>query len=201
MGRRKAFDPGEALGGAIRVFRRRGYAGASVEHLTQAMGIRRASAYATFGGKRALFLQCLQAYAGGTAGGIAERLDAAADPRAGLRAVLLDVARRAAEGEGRDGCLLTNTAAELSGLDREVAAAVRAALAEIEEAYYRTLLRAREAGTFDPARDPRAVARLLMATMHGLRIMGQAGADARALRSVAEEALRCLGPAPEEEER
>jgi TetR/AcrR family transcriptional regulator, transcriptional repressor for nem operon len=201
MGRQKAFDPHEALDGATRTFRRHGYAGASIDRLTRAMGIRRASAYATFGDKRTLFLRCLEAYALGTSGGIAERLAGAEDPLAGVREVLLDVAQRAAEPDGRDGCLLTNTAAELSGLDREIAAVVRGALTDIEDAYHRALERAREAGSLDPARDPRAIARFLVTTMHGLRIMGEAGADARALRAVAEEALRSLGPGAEEDAR
>jgi TetR/AcrR family transcriptional repressor of nem operon len=201
MGRPKAFDPREALEGATRTFRRHGYAGASIDRLTRAMGIRRASAYASFGDKRALFLRCLEAYALGTAGGIAARLDGAEDPLAGVREVLLDVARRAAEPDGRDGCLITNTAAELSGLDREVAAVVRGALTDIEEAYHRALERAQAAGDLGPGRDPRAIARFLVTTMHGLRIMGKAGADARALRAVAEEALRSLGPGAEEDSR
>jgi TetR/AcrR family transcriptional repressor of nem operon len=201
MGRQKAFDPHEALAGATRTFRRHGYAGASIDRLTRAMGIRRASAYATFGDKRALFLRCLEAYALGTSGGIAARLDGAEDPLAGVREVLLDVARRAADPDGRDGCLLTNTAAELSGLDREIAAVVRGALTDIEDAYHRALERAQAAGSLGPGRDPRAIARFLVTTMHGLRIMGKAGADARALRAVAEEALRSVDAGAEEDSR
>ncbi|WP_159978830.1 MULTISPECIES: TetR/AcrR family transcriptional regulator [unclassified Novosphingobium] len=85
-GRPREFDPDEALSAALRVFWTRGYEGASMAELTEAMGITKPSLYACFGNKEALFKKALDlyerdkmAYIGKaleapTARGVAERL-------------------------------------------------------------------------------------------------------------------------------
>ena len=61
-GRPREFDPAQALAAALQVFWRRGYEGASISDLTEAMGITRPSLYACFGNKEALFRQALDLY-------------------------------------------------------------------------------------------------------------------------------------------
>lgn len=61
-GRPRAFDEDRALDGAIDVFWRLGYEGASLTELTQAMGINKPSLYAVFGNKEKLFVRALQRY-------------------------------------------------------------------------------------------------------------------------------------------
>ena len=61
-GRPRAFDEDQALDGAIDVFWRLGYEGASLAELTQAMGINKPSLYAVFGSKEKLFVRSLERY-------------------------------------------------------------------------------------------------------------------------------------------
>jgi AcrR family transcriptional regulator len=61
-GRPRAFDEDQALDGAIDVFWRLGYEGASLTELTQAMGINKPSLYAVFGSKEELFTRALERY-------------------------------------------------------------------------------------------------------------------------------------------
>ena len=75
-----------ALAAALRVFWSKGYEGASLTELTEAMGVTRPSLYAAFGNKEALFLKALdlyereklafmsQALEASTARGVAERI-------------------------------------------------------------------------------------------------------------------------------
>ena len=64
MGRPREFDEDQAVAAAAEVFRRRGYAATSVEHLVAATGVHRGSLYGTFGSKHGLLLRTLEAAAG-----------------------------------------------------------------------------------------------------------------------------------------
>ena len=61
-GRPREFDVDEALAAALRVFWTKGYDGASLSDLTDAMGITRPSLYAAFGNKESLFRKALDLY-------------------------------------------------------------------------------------------------------------------------------------------
>src|SRR6476659_10099375 len=61
-GRPREFCVEEALAQALRVFWSKGYEGASLTDLTEAMGITRPSLYAAFGNKEALFKKTLDLY-------------------------------------------------------------------------------------------------------------------------------------------
>ena len=79
-GRPREFDVDEALDRALQVFWRKGYEGASLPDLTEAMGINRPSLYAAFGNKEELFRKALDRYAeraGGLRLASAERADGA----------------------------------------------------------------------------------------------------------------------------
>src|SRR5437763_5768090 len=64
-GRPRAFDADVALERAMHVFWAKGYEGASLSDLTQAMRINRPSLYAAFGNKEQLFRKVLDRYAEG----------------------------------------------------------------------------------------------------------------------------------------
>src|SRR5260370_42177430 len=64
-GRPRAFDPETALECAMHVFWAKGYEGASLSDLTQAMRINRPSLYAAFGNKEQLFRKVLDRYMDG----------------------------------------------------------------------------------------------------------------------------------------
>src|SRR5947207_4281178 len=68
MGRPREFDLEKALDVALHVFWRRGYEGASMTDLTEAMGITKPSLYAAFGNKEELFRKTLDRYVDGPGG-------------------------------------------------------------------------------------------------------------------------------------
>ena len=62
MARPQEFETSEALRSAMHLFWRKGYEAASLADLLAATGLSKSSLYATFGGKRELFLSAFYAY-------------------------------------------------------------------------------------------------------------------------------------------
>src|SRR6186997_1818062 len=61
-GRPRAYDPAQALARAADTFWKAGYAGTSLDDLSEATGMNRPSLYAAFGDKRDLYLKTLMHY-------------------------------------------------------------------------------------------------------------------------------------------
>jgi AcrR family transcriptional regulator len=75
-GRPLAFNQDEVLDKALKVFWSRGYEGASMAELTEALGINKPSIYAAFGNKEALFRKALARYRVGPVAFVGEAMKA-----------------------------------------------------------------------------------------------------------------------------
>ncbi|MEU3054792.1 TetR/AcrR family transcriptional regulator [Streptomyces griseus] len=193
MARTKEFDPEAALQAALELFWRRGYEATSMADLVEHLGIGRASIYATFGNKHELYLKALDRYNENRDPGLLGELS---QPGPALPAVRALVRRFAAEADSDDhrtqGCFITNTAAELGPHDPEAARRVEASWSHIETLLHSALVRARSQGELPADRDPRALARMLLVLMQGLRVVGKASDDPGRVRDAAEQALTLL---------
>lgn len=190
MARTKEFDPDAALQSALELFWQRGYEATSMTDLVEHLGIGRASIYATFGSKHELYLRALDRYT--------ETRDALLLTEPGpalpaVRAVVRRFATEAAHPEGRlYGCFVTNTAAELAPHDPAAARRVERSWDHLETLMYSALVRARAQGELPEGRDPRALARMLLVLLQGLRVVGKASEDPARVRDAAEQALSLL---------
>lgn len=128
-GRPRAFDRDAALEAALGLFWRQGYEAASLDKLTEAMGISRSSFYAAFGSKHAVLIAALDAYTARARAALAEVGPGAAD----LLAAIANVRG------GPQGCLLVNCVTELAPHDPEVAARGREHLDHIQALFARML--------------------------------------------------------------
>ena len=70
--------------------------------------------------------------------------------------------------------------------------AFAAALARVEEAFYKALVRARDAGELGERHNLRALARFLMTCAQGLNVVGKVRPEPALLRQVADVALAAL---------
>src|SRR6476469_2714305 len=61
-GRPRAYEPDVALGKALDLFRRDGFAATSLDDLSAATGMNRPSLYGAFGDKRELFIKSYESY-------------------------------------------------------------------------------------------------------------------------------------------
>jgi TetR/AcrR family transcriptional regulator, transcriptional repressor for nem operon len=175
VARTKGFEPLAALDAAMELFWRQGYKAASMRELLDAMGIGRGSFYDTFGDKHALFLSALDRFQEVRTSWVEEVLRGE-----GLNGIE-EVFRRSLEGlfqfQPPRGCLLANSAVELAPHDPDVAARISEYIGRTEDAFYGALERARDRGEIPSDSDPRALARFLVNTLHGLRVLARAGVD------------------------
>src|SRR5258706_13137074 len=112
-GRPREFCVDQALAAALRVFWSKGYEGASLTDLTDAMGITRPSLYAAFGNKESLFRQALDVYEREQLSYVAEALTAPTARGVAERLLRTTLARQVS-GHNPRGCLGVLTAMQLS---------------------------------------------------------------------------------------
>ncbi|GAA0623561.1 TetR/AcrR family transcriptional regulator [Streptomyces crystallinus] len=193
MARNKEFDPDAALQSALELFWRRGYEATSMADLVEHLGIGRASIYATFGNKHELYLKALDRYGETYSAVLFRELSA---PGPALVAVRGLVRRFAAESTAPDtrlsGCFVTNTAAEVGARDTAAARRVAQSWEQLETLLHSSLVRAQAQGELAPERDPRALARMFLVLLQGMRVTGKACDDPARVREAAEAALTLL---------
>ncbi|MEV0664052.1 TetR/AcrR family transcriptional regulator [Actinomadura luteofluorescens] len=192
MARTKEFDPDAALRRALELFWERGYEATSMADLVAHLGIARASVYATFGGKRELYLKALERYLRDTDPKIAEALSQPGPVLPAVRTLIERYAAESARDRPRLGCLVVNTAVELAARDAEAARLVEASWNFLEASLTTALTRARAQGELPPDKDPRALARLLLVLFQGMRVLGRAPADDHRLHDAARQAAALL---------
>ncbi|MGW1779434.1 TetR/AcrR family transcriptional regulator [Streptomyces sp. NPDC002143] len=193
MARTKEFDPDAALQSALELFWRCGYEATSVTDLVEHLGIGRASIYATFGSKHELYLKAMDRYAEMRDPFLLAELSQPGPALPAVRAVVRRFAAEAASPEGRlNGCFVTNTAAELAPHDPAAARRVEISWEHLETLLHSSLVRAQAQGELPEDRDPRALARMLLVLLQGVRIVGKASGDSARVRDAAEQALALL---------
>ncbi|HEY6674451.1 MAG TPA: TetR/AcrR family transcriptional regulator [Rubrobacteraceae bacterium] len=192
MARTKEFEPDRALDSAMDLFWRQGYEATSVHDLLAEMGIGRGSMYDTFGDKRALFLSALDRFEETRVSRADGMLASSASAVEGIRRLFETTIEGLVSYEPRRGCLLANMAVELAPHDEEVAGRISRYVRRTEDAFERALVRGRAAGEVPANKDPKALARFLVSTLHGVRVLARAGVDRAVLDDSVRTALEVL---------
>ncbi|MER6995115.1 TetR/AcrR family transcriptional regulator [Streptomyces sp. NPDC000410] len=193
MARTREFDPDAALQAALELFWSRGYEATSMADLVEHLGIGRASIYATFGNKHELYLKAMERYTEVRDPSMLTELSQPGPALPAVRALVRRFAAEAASDEHRlNGCFITNTAAELAPHDRTATRRVESSWEYVETLLHSALVRARAQGELPEDRDPRALARMLLVLMQGLRVVGKASSDPARVRDATEQALALL---------
>jgi TetR/AcrR family transcriptional repressor of nem operon len=191
VARTKEFDPDAVLQRAMELFWQKGYEATSMADLVERLGIGRASIYATFGGKRELYLKAYDRYLENSADFFGP-LSQPGPVLPAVRALVERYAREAAQDTLQRGCFVVNTAVELAPHDRTVAQRIEANWNFFEAALTSALTRAQAQGELAAEKDPRALARFLLTLLQGMRVIGKSSHDPARLRDTAEQALSLL---------
>src|SRR6266851_1661954 len=192
-GRPRAYQPEIALGKALDLFRKGGFAATSLDDLSAATGMNRPSLYGAFGDKRELYIKSYQRY---RADARAAMLDIFRDElpiRKRLEriyAVALDIYL---SGEaGPRGCFTVMTAASEAVADPDIRAMVLEGLSELDKAFAVCFRRGKEKGELPESADPAVVAQLASATIHTIAIRARARVPRKELEAIVKGALDVL---------
>jgi AcrR family transcriptional regulator len=197
-GRPRGYQPEIALGKALDLFRKDGYAATSLDDLSAATGMNRPSLYGAFGDKRELYIKSYARY------------------RADARAVMTDIFRdempirqrleriyAAAldiylSGEaGPRGCFTVMTAASEAVSDPDIRAMVLEGFSEFDKAFAGCFRLAREKGELPSSADPQVLAQLASATVHTIAIRARARVPRKELEAIVKGAIDVMvGAAP-----
>ena len=188
VGRPRAFDMEKALQKALEVFWRKGYEGASLPDLCEAMGINKPSLYAAFGNKEQLFLKTIELYENRPCAFFYPALEHATSYEV-VKHMLCGAASANADPDNPPGCVIVQGALACS----ESAAFVKEALIikrrAGETALCERLQRAKDEGDLPADSDPAALARYIGAVLQGMAIQATSGANCAELKQVAETVL------------
>jgi len=189
IGRAREFDTEQALELAMNLFWRKGYEGTSMSDLTDTLGITRASLYAAFGNKEALFRAVLDRYEA-KAGQYRVNALEAPTAREFARELLDGAVALHGEKNNPPGCLGVQGALACSDEGAAIKKELMARRLAGEGAVRRRLKRAKAEGDLPPKSNPADLARYLSGVIYGITVLAAGGAGRKELQGVADIALR-----------
>lgn len=189
-GRPREFCVDHALTEALRVFWQKGYEGASLTDLTEAMGITRPSLYAAFGNKESLFRKALDLYEREKLAYIGQALE---QPTA--RKVAEFMMRGAVENAtggdgGTHGCLRVTAAAACGDGADFIRCEIMERTKSGKDALVARFKRAQDEGDLRADLDPEGITRVLIAYLQGISVQANMGEPREELDRLVETALQ-----------
>ncbi len=189
-GRPRAYQPEIALGKALDLFRKDGFAGTSLDELSAATGMNRPSLYGAFGDKRDLYIKSYARYRADARAAMIDIFRGELPIRqrlARIYAVALDIYLSGEEGPR--GCFTVMTAASEAVFDSEIRAMVLDGFAELDRAFAGCFRQAREKGELPDGADATVLAHLASATVHTLAIRSRARVPRKELEAIVKGAI------------
>ena len=188
----KQFDETEALEKAMLTFWERGFNATSMQDLVDAMGIQRGSLYATFGDKQKLFMSALKFYNTHYRQAPMAMVEAEFSPLETIDQWFQLAVSINDQEKNPKGCLIANTALEMSQHDEEVATFLNACQDDIIAFFERNLSAAKDSKELAAHLNVDATAKRLMATLFGMFVLSRGGFKVNDLTQIATSTLASL---------
>src|SRR5690349_15837615 len=189
-GRPRAYQPDLALGKALDLFRKGGFAATSLDDLSAATGMNRPSLYGAFGDKRELYIKSYQRYREDARASMVEIFRQEMPVRQRLERIYAAALNIYLSGEtGPRGCFTVVTAASEAVSDPEIRAMVLEGLADLDKAFASCFRRAKEKGELPDSADPAVLAQLASATIHTIAIRSRARVPRKELEEIVKGAI------------
>jgi TetR/AcrR family transcriptional regulator, copper-responsive repressor len=189
-GRPRAYQPDVALGRALDLFRKDGFAATSLDDLSAATGMNRPSLYGAFGDKRELYIKAYQRYRADAAAAMIDIFRDELPIRKRLQrifAVALDI-YLSGDG-GPRGCFTVMTAASEAVADPDIRAMVLEGFCELDKAFAACFRLAKQKRELPASADPQVLAQLASATIHTIAIRARARVPRKELEAIVRGAI------------
>ena len=187
-GRPREFCTNQALASALRVFWSKGYEGASLADLTEAMGITRPSLYAAFGNKESLFCKALELYEHEKLAYVSKSLEASSARQVAER-LLQGALENQISNDGPRGCLDVISSVACGAEAESIREQVLARGAKAKRKLVERMERAKTEGDLPSHIDPEALTSYLYAILQGMAVQAGAGASREELQGLIDTSL------------
>jgi TetR/AcrR family transcriptional regulator, transcriptional repressor for nem operon len=151
------------------------------------------SVYKAFKDKRAVFLAAFDHEATMRWEKLRQILSAAKSGRHRIHAALIFSAESSHGIEGKRGCLIVGTVAELATFDSDIAQRVTTVLHKQEMLMVDLIREGQADGSIPATIDSKATARLMLCLLQGMRVVGKTGRSRDEMTAVADAASKLLG--------
>jgi TetR/AcrR family transcriptional regulator, copper-responsive repressor len=189
-GRPRAYQPDVALGKALDLFRKDGFAGTSLDDLSAATGMNRPSLYGAFGDKRELYIKSYQRYRDDARAAMVDIFRDELPIRQRLERIYGLALGIYLSGEaGPRGCFTVMTAASEAVFDPEIRSLVLEGFTEFDKAFAGCFRRAKEKGELTTSVDATVLAHLASATIHTIAIRARAQVPRKELEAIVKGAI------------
>src|SRR3954449_2254147 len=192
-GRPRAYEPDVALGKALDLFRKDGFAATSLDDLSAATGMNRPSLYGAFGDKRELYIKAYARYRADARAAMTDIFKTELPIRKRLARIFAAALDIYLSGEGGPrGCFTVMTAASEAIADPDIRAMVKDGFSELDKAFAACFRVAKENGELPAAADPETLAQLASATIHTIALRARAGVPRRQLEQIVNGAIEVM---------
>jgi AcrR family transcriptional regulator len=192
-GRPRAYQPEIALGKALDLFRKDGFAATSLDDLSAATGMNRPSLYGAFGDKRELYIKSYARYRADARVAMTDIFREEMPIRQRLQriyAVALDI--YLSGDAGPRGCFTVMTAASEAVFDPDIRAMVLEGFSELDKAFAACFRIAKEKDELPPSADPVVLSQLASATLHSIAIRARARMPRKELEAIVKGAIEVM---------
>ena len=188
-GRPRAYEPEIALGKALDLFRKGGFAATSLDDLSAATGMNRPSLYGAFGDKRELYIKSYQRYRDDARAAMIDIFREESPIRKRLERIYAVALGIYLAGESPRGCFTVMTAASEAVADPQIRGMVLEGFSELDKAFANCFRLGKEKGELQASADPQVLAQLASATIHTIAIRARAGVPRNELEAIVNGAI------------
>lgn len=192
MARPREFNEYAVLEAASELFWTKGYEGTSTRELSKCTGLTPSSMYAAFGDKRRLFHRALEHYLLRLRSKM-DRLREFPSPGAAITGFFEDAIERSLEAPLHRGCMLMNSALEVTSQDEELQQLVGADLTLIADFFRERFIEAQEKSEISKDFSAADSSQQLLAVLVGVRVLARARPVRSLLTAAVAQTLRLFG--------